>query len=64
MQGFAQGAQIGKSSARALEAPRRDVIICVKRIDEDMLGLGQGAQIGKSCSRTLEAARHEIMTFI
>ena len=62
MQGLEQGAQIGKSSSRALEAPRHYVIIGIKRMDKYMIGFGQGAQIGKSYSRTLEAPRHELMT--
>jgi len=41
MKGFGQGAQIGKSNCRALEAPRHEIIIFIKRIDKEMIGLGQ-----------------------
>ena len=53
MKGFGQGAKIGKSSCRALEAPRHEIMIFIRRIDKEMIGLGQGTQIGKFCSRTL-----------
>jgi len=38
--GCGQGAQIGKSSSRALEAPRLDINMCLKRIDKEQIGLG------------------------
>jgi hypothetical protein len=62
--GVVLGAQIGKSSSRALEAPRHEINTCIKRIDKKLIGLGQGAQVGKSSSRPLEASRHEIHIFI
>ena len=51
MIGFGQGAQIGKSSSRALEAPRHEINTFIKGIDKEMIGFGQGTQIGKSSSR-------------
>ena len=62
MQGLGQGAQIGKSSSRALGLQGMMPLLCIKRIDKDMIGLGQGAHIGKSYSRALEAPRHDLMT--
>ena len=38
--GFGQGAQIGKSSSRALEAPRLEIISSIKRIDKEKIGFG------------------------
>jgi len=64
MTGLGQGAQIGKSSSRALEAPRNEIKIFIKRIDKEMIGVGQGTQIGKSSSRAIEAPRHEIKNCI
>jgi len=58
MIGFGQGAQIGKSSYRALEAPRHEIKTFIKRIVKKMICFGQGAQIGKSSSGALEAPRH------
>ena len=48
MIGFGQGAQIEKSSSRALEAPRHEINTIIKRIDKDMLGFEQGTQIWKA----------------
>ena len=45
MQSGGQGAQIGEFSSRPLEAPRHEIIICIKIIHKDMIGLGQGVQI-------------------
>ena len=36
--GFGQGAQIGKSSSRALEAPGLEINIFIKRIDKEKIG--------------------------
>ena len=43
MIGFGQGTQIGKSSSRALEAPRHEINSCIKGTEKEMTGCGQGA---------------------
>ena len=52
-----QGARIGKSSSRALEAPGLETDTLIKRIDKEKIGFRQETQIGKSSSRALEASR-------
>ena len=47
MIGLGQGTQIGKSSSRAIEAPRHEINICINRIDAEMIGFGQRTQVGK-----------------
>ena len=58
MIGFGHGARVGKSSCRALEAPRHEINMFIKIIDKDMIGFGQGTQIWK------EVPRHAINTVI
>ena len=59
-----QGNQIGKSSSRALGAPRHEITTFIKILDKDMIGLGRGTQTVKSSSRAIEAPRHEINSCI
>ena len=58
------GTQIGKSSSRAIEAPRHEINTCIKRIDKEMICFGQGTKVGKSSSGALEAPMHDINSFI
>ena len=51
MIGFGHGARVGKSSSRALEAPRHEINMFIKIGDKDMIGFGQGAQIWKEVPR-------------
>ena len=58
MIGVGHGARVGKSSSRALEAPRHEINMFIKIVDKDMMGFGQGAHIWK------EFPRHAINTVI
>jgi len=55
---------LAKSSSRALEAPKLEIIIFMKGIDKETIGFRQGAHIGKFSSRALEGPRLEISAFI
>jgi len=48
---FGHGARVGKSSSRALEAPRHEINMFIEIVDRDMIGFGQGAQIWKEVPR-------------
>jgi hypothetical protein len=48
---FGHGARVGKSSSRALEAPRHEINMLIKIVDKDIIDFGQGTQIWKKVSR-------------